>query len=92
MIVFGPEGSRFLTFEEIESAREQAEQRAGLAEQRAGLAEQRASHAEQRAARLAELGSKARRGLATTEELQELDRLEQASAPPLPENKPLQPE
>jgi Uma2 family endonuclease len=110
MQVFGPDGRRFLTFEELEAARKQAEQqaseakdRASQAEQRASQAEQRASQAEQRtsqaeqrasqaeqrtsqsqqrAARLAELSRKARRGLATPEEIQELDRLEEASGPP----------
>jgi Uma2 family endonuclease len=57
----------------------QAEQRAGQAEQRAGQAEQRAGQAEQRLVRLTELSRKARRGQATAEELQELDRLEASS-------------
>jgi Uma2 family endonuclease len=70
MNIFWPDGRRFLTFEELEGAREQAEQRANVAEQRA--------------VRLAELSRKARRGLATVEELQELDRLEEPSAPAAP--------
>ncbi|HEX5269270.1 MAG TPA: Uma2 family endonuclease, partial [Gemmataceae bacterium] len=40
--------------------------------------------AEQRLARLGELSRKARRGLATPEELQELERLEEQAAPPSP--------
>jgi Uma2 family endonuclease len=95
LVVFRPDGRRFLTFEELEAVRQEseyqarqerqqrlaAEQRAGLAEQRAELAEQRAGLAEQRAARLAELSRKARRHQATPEELAELERLE-ASPPP----------
>jgi Uma2 family endonuclease len=73
LVVYRPDGRPFLTFEELEAARQQAEQRAEHAEQRA-------DQAEQRAVRLAELGRKARHGQATTEELQELDRLEQESA------------
>lgn len=69
--------------EQAEQAREQAEQAREQAEQartQAGEAEQRAEQAEQRARRaerLAELGFKVRRGLATLEEVQELDRLEE---------------
>jgi Uma2 family endonuclease len=70
LVVFGPDGRRFLTFEELEAARL-------AAEQRVAHAEQRAQHAEQRAARLAELSRKARRQQATAEELAELERLEQ---------------
>lgn len=65
MAVYYPSGRRFLTFEELEAQRAQAEQRAGNAEQRA-------DNAERRAARLAELGRKARRGQASPAELQEL--------------------
>ncbi len=67
MIVRGPDGQPFLTFEEVKAARDDAEQRA--------------EQAERRAARLAELGRKARRGQASPEELQELDRLEEQSSP-----------
>ncbi len=63
MTVFRPDGGPFLTFEELDAARRQAEQRA--------------NQAEQRAARLVELGRKARRGQASPEELAELDRLEE---------------
>jgi Uma2 family endonuclease len=77
LVVYRPDGRRFLTFEELESARAQAEQRAAQAEQRAARAEQRAAQAEQRGVRLAELSRKARRGQASAEELQELDRLEE---------------
>jgi Uma2 family endonuclease len=84
MVVHGPDGGRFLTFEEVVASRNQAEQRADQAERRADQAEQRADQAEQRvdqaerrAARVAELSRKARRGQASAEELQELDRLEE---------------
>jgi Uma2 family endonuclease len=73
LVVCRPDGQRFLTFEQLEVVRLQAEQRATQAEQRADRAEQRAD-------RLAELGRKARHGLATPSELQELERLE--SPPP----------
>ena len=63
LVVYRPDGTRFLTFPELAAARQQAEQRA--------------EHAERRAARLAELSRKARRGQASAEELQELDRLEE---------------
>ncbi len=63
MVVYGPDGRPFLTFEQIKAARD---------------------HAEKRVVRLAELSRKARRGQASVEELQELDRLEEAAAPPSP--------
>ena len=86
LVVQGPDGRPFLTFEEVEAKRLAAEQRAEqeqeqeqrlATEQRAQHAEQRAEHAEQRAARLAGLSRKARRQQATAEELAELERLEQ---------------
>ncbi len=80
IVVFGPDGRRFLTFEELEVERAREQQRLA-AEQRASQAEQRASQAEQRAIRLAELSRKARRGLASPQELEELDRLEQEASP-----------
>jgi Uma2 family endonuclease len=65
MVVRGPDGQPFRTFEEVVAARNDAEQRADDAERRAEQAE-----------RLAELSRKALRGQASPEELQELDRLE----------------
>jgi Uma2 family endonuclease len=96
MVVYGPDGRRFLAFEEVQAERErerqqrlQAEQRAAVAEQRAGDAERRADDAERRvgdaerrAARVIELGRKARLGQASAAELQELEHLEQESLPP----------
>jgi Uma2 family endonuclease len=67
LVIYRPDGQRFLTFEELETAREQAEERAG--------------QAEERASRLAALSRKARQGQATAEELQELERLEESSLP-----------
>jgi Uma2 family endonuclease len=64
MVVYGPDGTRFLTFEELRIARME--------------------EVENRIRRLAELSRKVRRGQATPEELQELDRLEEQSAPPSP--------
>jgi Uma2 family endonuclease len=88
LVIYGPDGERFRTFEELEAERkrerqqrQQAEQRAQSAEQRAQSAEQRAQSAEQRAARLAELARKARLGQASAAELQELERLEGESLP-----------
>jgi hypothetical protein len=103
MRVFYPNGTPFLSFEEIVAQRNRmAEERNRLAEERNRLAEERnrlaeelrqqdaerqrqqtrAGVAEQRAARLAALSRKARRGQASPEELQELDRLEGEGAPP----------
>jgi Uma2 family endonuclease len=70
LVVFRPDGQRFLTFEELEHERTRERQQRLAAEQRAG-------QAEQRAARLAELSRKARKQQATPEELAELDQLEQ---------------
>jgi Uma2 family endonuclease len=95
MVVVGPDGQPFLTFEDLQAERQrdqqsrlaaeqragQAEQRAGQAEQRAVQAEQRAVQAEQRARRIAELGRKARHEQASAEELAELERLEQLEPP-----------
>jgi Uma2 family endonuclease len=96
MLVYGSDGSRFLTFEEIQAERERerqerlaAEQRAGQAEQRAGQAEQRVQEAEQRADQLrrrgerqAELMRRVLRQQATPEEQQELERLLEQPPPP----------
>lgn len=68
MVVFRPDDKPFLTFEQLECARQ--------------AAEERADRAEKRATRLAELSRKARRGQASPEELAELDRLEQAAGSP----------
>jgi Uma2 family endonuclease len=68
MVVRRPDGRPFLTFEELETARQQAEQRVEY-EQR------QRQQAEQRAARLAELSRKALRQQITPEEMAELERL-----------------
>jgi Uma2 family endonuclease len=97
LVVFGPDGRRFLTFEELHAERETAEQRVEQESQQRQVAEQRAEQesqqrratedraklAEQRAARLAELSRKARHQQASPEELAELEQLEQ-SLPPAP--------
>jgi Uma2 family endonuclease len=82
MVVRLPDGQPFLTFEQLQTARKQAEQQLQqeqqqrlLAQQRADQAEQGRQQAEQRAARLAELSRKALRRQATAEELAELERL-----------------
>ncbi|MCI0456354.1 MAG: Uma2 family endonuclease [Gemmataceae bacterium] len=89
LVVRYPDGRPFLTFEELEAERVQAEQRAAQAELRAAQVEQRAAQAElradqerqraeqfaQRANRLAELSRKALRQEATPEDLVELQRL-----------------
>jgi Uma2 family endonuclease len=66
MVIYYPNGRPFLTFEELEAEREREQQ-----------ARQKA---ERRAARLAELSRTARRGQASAEELQELERLEDESS------------
>jgi Uma2 family endonuclease len=66
MVVYYPNGRRFLTFDELEAEREQEAQRA--------------DRAEQRAARLAELSRKLLRGEASEEERQELQRLTDTQA------------
>jgi Uma2 family endonuclease len=88
MVVRYPDGRPFLTFEELETERRRAEQRAEKAEQQAVQAKQRAEQAErqveqaeQRAGRLAELSQKVLRQQATPEEVQELQSL-LASPPP----------
>jgi Uma2 family endonuclease len=71
LVVYGPDGRRFLTFEEIEEARMQAETRATNAETRA-----------EQLLRLATLSRLARLGQAGAEELRELERLEGQLFPP----------
>jgi Uma2 family endonuclease len=77
LVVVGPDGRRFLTFEELEAERKEELARRLAAEQRADQERKRAEQAEQRAARLAELSRKARRQQASPEEVAELERLEQ---------------
>jgi Uma2 family endonuclease len=62
MEVYGPNGQRFLTFEELEAARTQAQEQV--------------EQVQKRARRLAELSRKARQQQASPEELAELERLE----------------
>jgi Uma2 family endonuclease len=73
--VLRPDGRPFLTFEELVAARL-------LAERQTADVRREAEEARRRAARMAELGRKARRGLASAEELRELERLEDEAAPP----------
>ncbi len=96
LVIRYPDGRPFLTAEQFDQARREAEeqveaanqragdaerqveaanQRAGDAERQAAAANQRADDAEQRLARLLDLSRRARRGQATAEELNELDRL-----------------
>lgn len=77
LVVYRPDGQRFLTFEELQAAHDREKQRADREKQRA-------DQAEQRAARLAELSRKARRQQASPEELAELERLEGTSSSPAP--------
>jgi Uma2 family endonuclease len=78
MVVFYPDGRRFLTFEDLEAEREREQQQRLAAEQRANRAEQNADRAQQRLARLIELGRKARRNQASEAELERLE--EEASS------------
>jgi Uma2 family endonuclease len=96
LVVSKPDGRPFLTFEQLEAARQQAEaerQQADAARQQAEAAlkqleatlartKQEAALDRQRNTRLAELARKARRGQASAEELRELEQLEDQSAPP----------
>src|SRR5262245_59837414 len=82
LVVYRPDGRPFLTFEELEAERAEAERRAAEAGQQAEQATQRAERAErlveqekQDRARLAALTRKALRGEATPEEAAELERL-----------------
>jgi Uma2 family endonuclease len=77
LVVRYPDGRPFLTFEELDVQRVQAEQRAQQAEQRA-------QQTEQRAARLAELSRKVLRQEATPEDILELQRLLQEASPSSP--------
>ncbi len=93
--LYDAHGNRLGGFDETAVARQQAEQRAAQAEQQATESQQRATQAEQqvtqaqqeatqakqRMARLTELIRKVRRGLASQEDLLELDRLEEQLPP-----------
>lgn len=68
MVVYHPDGKRFLTFEELVAEREKESRRAERAERRADTAEQRAD-------RLAQLTRKVLAGQLIPEEREELDRL-----------------
>jgi hypothetical protein len=82
LVVYGPDGSPFLTFEEVQAERERERQGRLAAEQRAHQAEQRAEHLQQRAERQAELTRRVLRQQATPEEQQELQRLLEQPPPP----------
>jgi Uma2 family endonuclease len=77
MVVEAPDGQPFVSFEEVAQRWHDERQRADNEKQRADLAEQRADNEKRRAVRLAELSRKVRRGQATAQELEELERLEQ---------------
>jgi Uma2 family endonuclease len=70
LVVYRPDGGRFLTFAELEAAKVAAEQRVTTAEQRAATAEQRA-------ARIADLAGRLVAGTITPAELAELQALTQ---------------
>jgi Uma2 family endonuclease len=76
MVVYHPNGERFLTFEQLTAERHKERLRADHAERQAAEARQRLS-------RLAELGRKARLQQASPDELAELEHLEaEASSAP----------
>jgi hypothetical protein len=83
MVVYGPDGSHFLTFEEVQTERERERQEHLAAEQRAGQAEQRAEEILRQAERQAELMRRVLRQQATPEEQQELQRLLEQPTPPV---------
>jgi Uma2 family endonuclease len=80
MVVYGPDGQRFLSFEELQVEHHKLKVDRDRERQQRIAAEERADRAQQRAARLADLSRKARRQQASPEELQELERLENESA------------
>jgi Uma2 family endonuclease len=86
MVVLGPDGKAFLSFQELRALQQKAEQQFETerkqrfaAEERLLRAEKAVERAEKRAARLAELSSKARKQQASPEELRELEQLEESS-------------
>jgi Uma2 family endonuclease len=91
MVVYRPDGHRFLTFEELEAERasqaqlrQAAEEKLQAAEKKRQAAEEQRQIAEKRLRRVTELGRKARQGQATPEEVAELERLEDEADPPAP--------
>ncbi|MFO0845227.1 MAG: Uma2 family endonuclease [Gemmataceae bacterium] len=82
MVVYHPDGKRFLTFEELEADREQQRKGRIAAEQATKLARQQADLLTKQLARLAELSHKVRFGQATAAELHELEQIEAALPPP----------
>jgi hypothetical protein len=76
MQVFYPDGRRFLTFAELEVERARQLRLRLAAEEKLQTTEEKLQTTEQRLRRLAELSRKARRGQATPEEVEELERLE----------------
>jgi hypothetical protein len=75
MVVFHPDGRRFLTYEELEAERAERVKLLLATQQKLQTAEQKLQTAEQRAARLAELSGKLLRQQATPEEILELQSL-----------------
>jgi hypothetical protein len=86
LVVYHPDGRRFLTFEELEEERAQAVRQAAEPAQRAAEADRRAAEADQRAAEavrraeqavthIASLSRKVLLQRATPEEVAELERL-----------------
>jgi Uma2 family endonuclease len=75
MVVYGPDGNRFLSFEELQTERERVQNERRTAEQRAEQAEHRADDLQRRAARQAELMRRVLSQQATADELPELQQL-----------------
>ena len=80
MTVYGPDGRRFIPFDELRRNADDAAKLAGAAAKQADDAAKRADDADRLNVRLKELGRKVRRGQATPEEVAELDRLEDETA------------
>jgi Uma2 family endonuclease len=80
MVVYYPNGRRFLNFDELEAEREREAQRADKLQAERDQEAQRADRAEQMAARLAELGQRLLLGQASDEERQEFQRLTETQA------------
>ena len=76
MTIYGPDGKRFITFEESLAETRAVRAQREEAERQDDDARRQADAAITRVARLAQLGRKARRGQASAEEVAELERLE----------------
>lgn len=80
MVVYFPDGRRFLSLDELDAERSQAEERATLATEQANRATREAERDRQLAARLLAIAERLARGEATPDDLAELKRLREPPA------------